>query len=157
MVLGEPSRSSVVAELIDLGAPWIATATIQDAIDVISSAKAVLSVDTGLHHIAVTQGIPTVAFYQGYPLYYRERPNCYPLFSKPCPISCLQDLECAAPNLKLEYSAFAWFDGTFGKCLAAPGTSCMDSIEPQAVLSRLTEAVGLNHRKRHESKIPVVL
>jgi ADP-heptose:LPS heptosyltransferase len=157
MVLGEPDRSSVVAELIELGMPWIATERIQDAIDIISSAKAVLSVDTGLHHIAVSQGIPTVAFYQGYPLYYRERPNCFPIFSKLCPSTCLQDLECAAPNAKLEYSEFAWFDGTFGKCLAAPGTSCMDSIEPQAVLSRLAEAAGLNLSKRHRSKIPAAL
>jgi Glycosyltransferase family 9 (heptosyltransferase) len=133
-MVGEPERSGVVQDLIESDVPWEPTLAIQDAINIVSSADSVISVDTGLMHVAVQQGIPTVAFFQGYPVYYRDFPNCFPLFSRPCPASCLRDLEDAAPNEKIEYEGFKWFDGTFGSCLADPGMSCMDSITPDMVL-----------------------
>ena|ERR1700733_2371002 len=139
-MLGEPDRSAVVRELIASQVQWVPTPAIQEAINIISSARAVVSVDTGLMHISVQQGIPTVAFFQGYPIYYRDFANCLPLFSKPCPISCLQDLEDAAPNEKIEYEGFQWFDGTFGSCLAEPGTSCMESITPEMVMQKWQDA-----------------
>ena len=136
-MLGEPERSAVVRDLVASGVKWQPTPDIQEAINIISSSQAVVSVDTGLMHVAVQQGIPTVAFFQGYPIYYRNFPNCFPLFSKPCPSICLQDLEDAAPNEKIAYEGFKWFDGTFGSCLADPGTSCMESITPDMVWQEL--------------------
>ncbi len=136
-MLGEPERSAVVFDLIEHGVEWIRTPTIQNAIDIISSAMAVVSVDTGLMHIAVQQGAPTVALFQGSALYYRKFPNCFPVFANSCSVKCMTDPEPSSPNTRTEYKAFEWFDGSFGSCAADPGTGCMDSIAPAMVVAKL--------------------
>src|SRR5271168_4188118 len=57
LMVGQPDRNEIVRELVSAGVDWIETPTVQDAIDVVSSAATVVSIDTGLMHIAVQQGV----------------------------------------------------------------------------------------------------
>jgi len=73
--------SQEVSELIELGIEHIATPNLQDAINLISSCKSVVSVDTGLMHVAVQQGLKTVAIFGQCEIYYRPAANCFPIFT----------------------------------------------------------------------------
>ncbi len=57
------------------------TADLQEAINLISSCRGVISVDTGLMHIAVQQQIKTIAIYGVCEVYYRPAAHCYPIFT----------------------------------------------------------------------------
>jgi hypothetical protein len=81
IMLGSADASPEITELVDLGIEHIATPELQDAINLISSSKAVVSVDTGLMHIAVQQGIKTVAIFGQCEIYYRPAGNCIPVFT----------------------------------------------------------------------------
>lgn len=90
VVVGQPERSSEVAEVLSLGFPHLATPTLATAIDVISSAHSVISVDTGLMHLAVQQQIPTVAMHQFRSIFARvEESCCRPIFAVDCIPECL--------------------------------------------------------------------
>jgi hypothetical protein len=81
IMLGNADASPEISELVDLGIEHIATPDLQNAINLISSSKAVVSVDTGLMHIAVQQGIKTVAIFGQCEIYYRPADNCIPIFT----------------------------------------------------------------------------
>jgi ADP-heptose:LPS heptosyltransferase len=81
IMLGSLEHSSQMQHLAKLGILHIPSDDIQDAVNLISSCSGVVSVDTGLMHIAVQQGIRTVAIFGEWHLYYRVRKNCYPIFA----------------------------------------------------------------------------
>lgn len=81
IMLGHAEASPEVEELISLGLQHVDTPTLQEAINLISSCRAVVSVDTGLMHIAVQQGIKTVAIFGQCEIYYRPAKNCLPIFT----------------------------------------------------------------------------
>lgn len=55
--------SGQIEELEQLGIPFIETASLADTIDVISNAKGMVSIDSGLMHLSATQGKPTVGLF----------------------------------------------------------------------------------------------
>ena len=55
--------SDQISQLEQLGLPHYDTESLASCIDVISSATAVITIDSGLMHIAAMQGIPTVALF----------------------------------------------------------------------------------------------
>src|SRR4029453_3493130 len=71
VMVGEPNNSNEVCELAQAGMSWVPTPTLAQALDVLSSSRAVVGVDTGLTHLAVHQGQPTVAVFRQNPIYYR--------------------------------------------------------------------------------------
>lgn len=85
IVLGSTAPNTVNATelqtLVEHGLTHHATQDLQEAINIISSARAVVSLDTGLMHIAVQQGINTVAIFGACEVYYRPAPNCFPIFT----------------------------------------------------------------------------
>ena len=81
VMIGELDRSKDTRDLVETGLPHIETPKIQDAINAISSARAVVSVDTGLMHVAVQQGVKTVAIHGACEVYHRPAPNCFPIFT----------------------------------------------------------------------------
>lgn len=106
-VVGEPEHSSIVRELIAAGVEHISTPTVETAVDVISSARLLVSVDTGLAHLAILQGTRAVRIIAKSSLYFRKSPNCLDLFPseevhRP-PLE--QELVC-----RTKYD-FAWWDG----------------------------------------------
>lgn len=133
-IVGEPERSALVSELIQLGLDWISTPTVAQVIDTISSAKLVVSVDTGVMHLAVNQGIPTIALFNNPPIYERSYDNCFSLVANACQAECLIDPSVDKPNIKTEYVKWQWLDGERGVCKAAPEKHCMRTITVEMVM-----------------------
>jgi hypothetical protein len=97
LVLGLLDRSKDTKALVEAGLPHIETLSIEQAINLISGAKAAVSVDTGLMHIAVQQGIKTVAVHGICEVYHRPAKNCIPIFTNAFHRSRPSSTEPAAP------------------------------------------------------------
>lgn len=135
LMLGEPALNPIVQELINNGVPWLETETIMDAIAAISSAAAIISVDTGLMHLAVHQGKPTIALFNSDAMYFRPYSNCYPIYATPCHIKCLQAFQ-NNPAPKEIYETWAWYDSKYNNCKVGEQERCMTAISPQSVLDQ---------------------
>jgi hypothetical protein len=135
-IIGEPWNSPLVHSLSHGGLPCLPTPTIGDAIDAISNCRAVISVDTGLMHLAVQQGIPTVGLYRHAPVYVREQPHFVPLTArKPCQSECFKrQQKCAHHNVR---KAGPGFQPANWDCAESSGQRCIDSISAERVLSGL--------------------
>jgi hypothetical protein len=151
MVIGEPDQSPVVRELLAAGLTWHPTPTIGEAIDALSSARAVVGVDTGAMHMAVQQLVPTVALFRYNALFARQKAHVRSLLAPTCDRACLA-LEFASVGNKIvsykgaensaqseteKASEFYW---ETWKCQTPPSEHCMTQISPQAVYASL---VGL--------------
>ncbi len=131
IMLGEPERSTVVSALLEAGVHWYPTESIGDAIDAISSVSGVIAVDTGLMHIAVQQGIPTVALMNFVHTYLRPSWNCRPLIGARCAPECA--FVCGEGEVfTATYPEWIWWDGEFNYCKAEK--PCMGSIRAEQVL-----------------------
>jgi hypothetical protein len=135
LLLGEPERSKIVAQLIDSGISHYATETVSAAIDAISSARLVVAVDTGLMHIAVQQGIATAAIFNNLNTYMRPYANCHAIMAPRCQPECIA----AVPDrvdLPVTYE-WGWWDGKFEWCRVEPEKYCMYQVTPQMVLKTI--------------------
>ena len=139
LMLGEPRRSPAVSKLLDDGFPWRETPEVDEALDLVSSALAVVAVDTGLMHIAVHQDVPTVSLFRHAPLYNRPASKVFPVIaSRPC----LDECYCAemlatgggCPGDHPSKRMRSW------EC-ANPLAGCMSSLSPEIVFSTLLRAV----------------
>jgi ADP-heptose:LPS heptosyltransferase len=139
IVLGEPDRSPVVADLLAAGVPHHPTPLIQLAIDTISSARACISVDTGLMHVAVQQGIPTVAIFNSTHTYYRPAPNCHALFAPACAPECALQSAQQFP-FPAEYKEWVWWEGEYDYCRAGE-RHCMSQISADAIVDVLLRTI----------------
>ncbi len=138
-MLGQPEYSQSVMDL----QPYIQlleTPTIKEAVDILSSAKAVVSVDTGLMHLAVQQGVPTVCLFQD-PIFYRPYANAFKLLSKHCADACVQYRMNAMPQATTEYHEWTWATGDFYACQVSEEERCINSISVAQVLNTLSEAI----------------
>jgi len=137
LLVGQPDRNEIVRELVSAGVDWIETPTVQDAIDVVSSAATVVSIDTGLMHIAVQQGVPSVVLFQGYAVYYRPYPACLPIFSPMCAKPCLDFQANLRPNASIDYKKWLWWDKCSEDCLVSQTERCTNQISPVQVLEKI--------------------
>jgi len=137
VVVGEPERNEVVDDLVKAGLDWVPTPTIKDAIDLVSSAATVVSVDTGLMHIAVQQGVPSVVLFQGYAVYYRPYPACLPIFSPMCAKPCLDFQASLRPNASIEYKKWIYWDKCSDDCMVPQPERCTNRISPSEVLEKI--------------------
>jgi ADP-heptose:LPS heptosyltransferase len=148
IVLGRPEESPAVKELIESGLPWLPTASAGDAIDAISSALAVVAVDTGLMHVALQQKIPTVSFVHPSMFHHRTAANSFQFIGQHCPPECGRDTvlppgvtaaSCLDVDLKFQYHVCPL--GLASDC-PPTGTgnahfNCMSGIKPDAVLEQM--------------------
>jgi hypothetical protein len=134
VMLGQPHKSVEVQELLDLGMPWVSTPTFADAVNAVSSAKAMVSVDTGLLHLAVQQGIPSIGMYLKRSIFYRPEENCFPIFAPECGKKCLGWTE-LPPSPDVYFPAYD--EPTFVSCSEPPTFSCIGQISVDVVLNRL--------------------
>ena len=143
VLIGEPDRSEQVRELIEAGISWIPTPKITDAVNVVSSAAKVVSVDTGLMHIAVHQGTPTIALYRSDAFFARTFPNVQNLFAQPCNRECREQEFNHQPNSSVYYSS--WSDEQSNaywnslRCLSNSAQNCMSTICVDQVLHAMTK------------------
>jgi Glycosyltransferase family 9 (heptosyltransferase) len=139
-VIGEPERSRTVAALVASGARHFPTPTIGDALDIISASAAVISVDTGLMHLAVHQGTPTIGIFRPNPVYIRPLPHFRALVAAG---------NCAEPCYRLEDQCAHHHIGQAGpsfrpqdwSCQSLYGDRCLDKVALSAVLDTLQELV----------------
>ncbi len=81
LMLGSLEHSRQTKELASAGISHLPTENLQEAIDLISNASSLVSVDTGLMHIGVQQGVNTVCIYGVCETYHRATPNSRPIFT----------------------------------------------------------------------------
>jgi hypothetical protein len=139
IVVGKLDESPAVKDLWAHGLPWVETPTPGEAIDVVSSCRAVVAVDTGLMHVALQQGIPTIAFIHPRNYHFRSVKNCSNLFGIACPAKCERG-ELATPTEALAASALdvtLKFDHR--PCTLPASESCMGAIQPATVVQLLRE------------------
>lgn len=144
LILGEPDRSAVVADLIADGIPHLGTPVIQDAIDIISSSRGCISVDTGLMHIAVQQNVPTVAVFNSVHTYYRAAAHCQPVFAPACARECKMQISSEFP-FPADYKEWIWWEGQYNYCRAFE-QHCMSQIPAHDIFSHfcnLLQRLGL--------------
>lgn len=131
LILGEPENPAV-RELAESGLAWIPTPSITDALDLISSARAVIALDTGLMHIAVHQGVPTIGLFRNRAIYTRPYPHTFALEAGPCHPDCLDAYRSCSNNIwvnLVDCPLKTW------DCQATEQERCMTSILPDAILS----------------------
>ena len=89
LVIGERDKSQVVEELCKNGLTHIETLDLESVVDVISSARLVVGVDTGLTHIAVNQGVKTVMLFRQNSIFKRRFDHLISISAPECLQECL--------------------------------------------------------------------
>jgi len=140
-MLGQPEYSRTIKELVELGIKLLVTPKLKNAVDILSSARAVVSVDTGLMHIAVQQGTPTICLFQD-PIFYRPYPHAHALLSKHCAQVCVENRMRSRPEKVTEYPEWSWLTCEFKACLVPEDERCINSITVEDVTTSLDEAFG---------------
>jgi hypothetical protein len=74
--------------LDDIGVATLVAATPPEAVDALAACRAVIGVDTGLTHIAVQQGTPTVTMCRRTSVYVRPWPHSAALRGSDCTDLC---------------------------------------------------------------------
>ena len=118
--------------LVDSGIARLVAPTPGEAVDVLSSCRAVVGVDTGLTHLAAQQGTPTVTLSRLPAVYFRGWDHTRLVAGSFCDRVCQQAEREYAYNQIIEVGAEA--PAPRG-CAAAVG--CLDSIRPDSVLKAL--------------------
>lgn len=139
-ILGEINRSQTVSHLVASGVRHVETPTLNSAIDEVSNAALVVAVDTGLMHLAVQQGVQTIAIFNNLHTYLRPYSNCSPALAPRCQPECIpQHLD--QPNWPTTYE-WGWWDGKFEYCKAEPDKYCMNRIPVQQVFDLVMERLS---------------
>jgi hypothetical protein len=104
------------------------------AIDALSGCRAVVGIDTGLTHIAVQQGTPTVTICRRSSVYVRPWPHSSALRGGSCSEECVAAEASYAYNQTVNLTEFR------PRPRSCPsGSPCLDTAAPGAVMARLQE------------------
>jgi heptosyltransferase-1 len=117
---------------VDSGIASLEAATPGAAVDVLSSCRAVVGVDTGLTHIAAQQGTPTVTLCRSPAVYFRDWDHTRLVAGSWCDPVCQQTEREYAHHQR---TRVATEHPAPRECRAPLG--CLDSIQPDAVLKAL--------------------
>jgi|SRR5579863_946067 len=108
--------------------------TLGDAVDVLASCRAVIGVDTGLTHIAVQQGTPTVHICRRGSVYVRPWSHCRALRGDRCTDECLAGEAAYAYNERVNLGDFR------PERRACPsGAPCLWGIMPERAIALVAE------------------
>jgi ADP-heptose:LPS heptosyltransferase len=132
--VGLVTRSGASADMHKIGIEEIEAPSPGAAIDLLSSCRAVVGVDTGLTHIAVQQNTPTVTICRQRPVFFRRWPHSRAVTGDPCDAACLSGEQDYAYNARVRLQGFDWRART-----CPVGARCMESITPQPVMDALRE------------------
>ena len=129
------TKDAPVGELSEIGVAPVCAPTPGDVVDVLSSCRAVVGVDTGLTHIAAQQGTPTVALHRDRPVYFRPWPHCRAVVGDRCADSCRAVEHAYAYNSRVDAPATGWQPRTCpvgARCLqkirAADGSAALGEL-----------------------------
>lgn len=164
VVIGQPDKCDIVADLVGAARatqavrttqathaahqqqlshlPHFATPSLVDALNAISSARAVVAVDTGLMHMAVHQGVPTVALFRSNTMFLRPLAYCRNLVAPACDPRCIAQEFAAVPNQMLTYDkgneTYTYWK-TWDCLIHDQPTHCMSQIAVAQVHAAVTE------------------
>ncbi|MBX9720549.1 MAG: hypothetical protein K2X81_04050 [Candidatus Obscuribacterales bacterium] len=143
VLIGEPRYNNQVAELMKAGLPWVPTQKLADALDAISSARGVVAVDTGLMHLAVHQGLNTVALFRENTMFLRDYPNVKYIVAAPCVKECREKEFDFSPNSNTTFNEWS-SDKIFEfwsnlSCQKGQDEGCMSLITVESVLELMQQ------------------
>ncbi len=127
------TRSGCTPEMHATGISELLIPTPGDAVDVLTSCRAVIGVDTGLTHIAVQQGTPTVHICRKGSVYFRPWDHCRVLRGDQC------TQECLAGEAAYAYKRVS-LRGYRPEARTCPsGSPCLSRTTPERALALLEE------------------
>src|SRR5262249_11374155 len=116
------------------GVDAISAPNLGEAIDVLTAAKAVIGIDTGLTHLAAQQGTPTVMICRARCVYFRAWPHTRPVRGTECADACVRIEREYAYNARVELSDFEWRPRV---CPVA--SQCLAGVQAHDVIGALEE------------------
>jgi len=93
-----------------------------------------VGIDTGLTHISVQQGTPTVGIYRNRPVYFRPWPHCRAVVGDRCDDACQSLERTYAYNTRVRSPGDGWQPRP-----CPVGARCLDKVRPADVLDALRE------------------
>jgi hypothetical protein len=129
-VVKEDGPSSLNA----ISVPTVVAPTPGDAVDVLSACQAVIGVDTGLTHIAVQQGTPTVTILRASSVYARPWPHSGARRGGPCTTACVDAEARYAYNQTV---SLRHFRPTGRQCPS--GSPCLGTVRPEDTVRLLRQ------------------
>ncbi len=128
------TRSRCTPAMRGTGIPELRVPTLGDAVDVLTSCRAVIGIDTGLTHIAVQQGTPTVHICRKGSVYFRPWGHSRVLRGDPCTEECLAVEAGYAYNERVSLRGFRPRPR-----LCPSGSPCLNATTPARTLALLGE------------------
>jgi ADP-heptose:LPS heptosyltransferase len=128
------TRDESAAEMSDTGIDAVRAPTPGDAVDLLTSCRAVVGIDTGLTHIAVQQGTPTVGIYRDRAVYFRPWPRCRAVVGDRCAESCRSIEEAYAYNARVGSPGGDWQPRS-----CPVGARCLEKVRPADVMDAVRE------------------
>jgi len=128
------TRDEPAAEMSGAGIAAITAPTPGDAVDLLTSCRAVVGIDTGLTHIAAQQGTPTVGIYRDRAVYFRPWAHCRAVVGDRCDESCRSIERAYAYNAQVSSPASAWQPRS-----CPVGARCLEKVRPADVIDALRE------------------
>jgi glycosyl transferase family 9 (putative heptosyltransferase) len=128
------TRADPSPDLRATGIDAIPAPTPGEAVDLLGACRAVVGVDTGLTHLAVQQGTPTVTLFRHRSVYFRPWPHARAVRGDPCDAACIATEQRHAYNAKVRLPASAWLPWS---CPVAG--RCFDAVGPEQLLGALEE------------------
>jgi hypothetical protein len=127
-VVREDGPSRLASSLV----PALVLPTPGEAVDALSACRAVVGIDTGLTHIAVQQGTPTVVICRRSSVYVRPWPHCAVLRGGDCTDDCMAVEATYAYNQTVSLRGFR--PGPRG---CPSGSPCLAAVRPEDARTRL--------------------
>ncbi len=128
------TRDDDAGELAAVGIEAAPAPTPGDAVDVLSAARAVVGVDTGLTHIAAQQRTPTVTICRTPAVFFRPWPHTRAVLGDRCDDACAGLERDYAYNARVDLRGFDWQPR---RCPLSG--RCLESVQPGDVLQALKE------------------
>jgi hypothetical protein len=126
------TRAEPPADMSASRIPPVVAPTPGDAVDVLSSCAAVIGIDTGLTHIAVQQGTPTVTICRHSSVYFRPWQHCRVVRGGQC------TEECVAAEARYAYNErVSLRDFQPGPHTCPSGAPCLMASTPQGAVDLL--------------------
>jgi ADP-heptose:LPS heptosyltransferase len=126
------TRDEAAPEMRVLGVADARAPSPSDALDVLGAAAAVIGIDTGLTHLAVQQGTPTVTICRTPAVFFRPWPHARAVVGDPCDDACIASEKQRAYNDVLDLRGLHWRPRT-----CAVGGRCLGAVEPEDVICAL--------------------
>ena len=128
------TRSGCTTAMRATGIAELRVPTLGDAVDALTSCRAVIGVDTGLTHIAVQQGTPTVHICRRGSVYFRPWGHCRALRGDRCTDDCLAVEAAYAYNERVSLRDFRPERRT-----CPSGAPCLNATTPERAMALLGE------------------